>query len=68
MPFKKILFLLFSVSTVSCFAQQNFTYTPEKPKPGETISFTYEPSGDIANTLLPVEAVLYQKGNSATKS
>ena len=59
--FRLILLLLV---TSSSFAQQNFTFTPEKPKPGETITITYRPGGDIANTILPVEAIVYQLGQS----
>ncbi len=59
---KSILSFLFLVSAITCFAQQNFSYTPEKPKPGETITITYEPSGNLAGTAGPLEAVLYQKG------
>lgn len=60
------LLLLFAVSSVQ--SQKNFTYTPEKPKPGDLISFTYEPAGDIANTLKPVEAALYQNGKKINKA
>lgn len=68
MPIKKILFLLFSVSSISSFSQENFTYSPENPKPGETITITYESSGDIANTLLPIEAIVYQIGSKKEKA
>jgi len=59
--------LLLLLISVSSFAQQNFSYTPEKPKPGETITITYRTAGDIANTILPVEAVVYQAGIPADK-
>ena len=66
----RLLFLLLISS--SSFAQQNFSYTPEKPKPGETITITYQtayrPAGDIANTILPVEAIVYQHGLSSQKA
>lgn len=62
---KVLLLLLISVSS---FAQQNFSYTPEKPKPGETISITYRTAGDIANTLMPVEAIVYQYGSNKQKA
>lgn len=52
--------LLFVAVTTQ--AQQKFTYTPEKPKPGDVITFTYEPAGDIANTIKPVEGIVYQNG------
>ncbi len=58
------LFCLLLV-TSGCFAQQNFTYTPEKPKPGEMITITYKTAGDIANTILPVEAIVYQIGQNS---
>lgn len=45
--------LLFAVTA---FAQSNFSYTPEKPKAGNEISFTYTPSGDLAGTLKIPEA------------
>ena len=54
-------------ASVAC-AQKNFTYSPEKPKPGDVITFTYEPAGDIANTILPVEAVVYQSGIKGQKA
>ena len=60
--------LLLTLISVSSFAQQNFSFTPEKPKPGETISITYRPAGDIANTILPVEAIVYQHGQSSQKA
>jgi thiol-disulfide isomerase/thioredoxin len=59
--FRLLLLLLISGSS---FAQQNFSYSPEKPKPGETITITYKTAGDIANTILPVEAIVYQMGQT----
>ena len=50
---------------IAAQAQKNFTFTPEKPKPGDVITFTYEPAGDIANTILPVEGVIYQVGKGS---
>jgi thiol-disulfide isomerase/thioredoxin len=67
MQSKLMLFFLLLTGN-SIFAQQNFSYTPEKPKPGETITITYRPAGDIANTQLPVEAALYQYGQSTQKA
>lgn len=65
---KTLIVLLFTVSTLSAIAQQNFTYSPANPKPGDKISFTYIPGGDIANTSSPVEGVVYQQGNSKQKA
>lgn len=65
---KKILLvvLLFSASVIH--AQKNFTYTPEKPKPGDVISFTYESSGDLANSLEPIEAIVYSYDNKGGRA
>lgn len=58
-----LFFLLFSVFGV--YAQQKFQFTPEKPQAGDLITITYEPAGDIANTLFPVEGVVYLQGSKA---
>lgn len=63
MHMKKILAAVLIVFTTAVYAQKNFTYTPEKPKPGDVISFTYQSSGDLANSLEPVEAVVYAYGS-----
>lgn len=66
---KKILLpLLLLITVIGVQAQQHFTYSPEKPKPGDVITFTYEPAGDIANTLKPVEGALYQNGKKINKA
>ncbi len=57
-----LFFLLFSVAGV--YAQQKFQFTPEKPQAGDLIRITYEPAGDIANTLVPVEGVVYLQGST----
>ena len=59
------MFLFVAITTQ---AQKNFSYTPEKPKPGDVITFTYEPAGDIANTIKPVEGVIYQNGPRGRKA
>ena len=51
MFYQKLFTALLLFVAVATQAQQKFTYTPEKPKPGDVITFTYEPAGDIANTL-----------------
>lgn len=68
MHMKKLWIAVFIFFTTAVYAQKNFTYTPEKPKPGDIITFTYEPAGDIANTILPVEAVVYQSGVKGQKA
>ncbi len=49
--------------TVQVIAQDNFTITPEKPKAGETITITYEPAGDLAGTIKPVEGIVFLTGS-----
>jgi len=65
---KNLLVLLLIFGTLATYAQtSNFTMTPEKPKAGDLITFTYEPAGDLANTISPVEAVAYQSGNGGSQ-
>ncbi len=47
---------------------QNFSYTPDKPKPGETITITYTPAGDIANTMKPLEVAIYSQGQKGRRA
>ena len=65
---RKFIVALLLIITVTAKSQKNFTYTPEKPKPGDKITFTYEPAGDIANTIKPVEGVMYQMGKRGNKA
>ena len=65
---RKLLSVLLLFSAIATQAQKNFSYLPENPKPGDVITFTYEPAGDIANTILPVEAVIYQMGTRGRKA
>ena len=65
---QKIFIVLLLIVTVTAQAQTNFIYTPEKPKPGDKITFTYEPVGDIAKTTKPVEGIVYQVGKRANKA
>ena len=64
---RKFLCLLLLIATITSYSQKNFSFSPEKPKPGDVITITYEPAGDIANTILPVEALLYQLGSKGMK-
>lgn len=59
------LLLFFAIATQ---AQKNFTYTPEKPKPGDVITFTYEPAGDIANTVMVPDAIVYYQTDKSRKA
>jgi len=65
---RKFIAALLLITTVTAKSQKNFIYAPEKPKPGDKITFTYEPAGDIANTIKPVEGVVYQMGKRGTKA
>ncbi len=65
---KNLLAVLLLIITITAQAQKNFSYKPENPKPGDIITFTYEPAGDIANTILPVEGIVYQNGAKGMKA
>ena len=63
MMIRKLFTALLLVVAVAASSQTNFVVTPEKPKAGDLITITYEPAGDIANTLKPLEAtVMLGKG------
>ena len=62
------LLLIVLFLTATTIAQKNLVYSPEKPKPGDVITFTYEPAGDIANTVKPVDGVVYQVGSKGNKA
>jgi thiol-disulfide isomerase/thioredoxin len=62
------IYLLVVVLATKISAQTNFVYIPEKPKPGDIITFTYEPGGDIANTISPIEVIAYQRGSKSSKA
>jgi len=66
MKLKYFLSVLFCTIGVLTFAQQNFTYEPANPQPGDIITITYIPAGALANTLKKVEAVAYIN-NSKTR-
>ncbi len=59
---KSLLPIFIFINSV-VYSQQNFQYSPKHPKAGDVITFTYTPSGDIANTQKPVEGVVYTLGN-----
>ena len=42
--------------------QKNFSYQPSHPKPGDVITFTYSPAGDLANVKNNIEAKYYLYG------
>ena len=63
MNIKKTLVLLVMLFSLTGYAQKNFSVNPAKPKAGDVITFTYVPSGGIANTLNTVEGVVYTLGS-----
>src|SRR5437762_10351088 len=65
---RKFICLLLLLATITSYSQKNFSFSPDKPKPGDVITITYEPGGDIANTILPVEAIVYQMGSKGMKA
>jgi phage pi2 protein 07 len=68
MTIKRLILAALVLLTVATQAQKNFTYSPEKPKPGDEITFIYEPAGDLANNIKPVEGVFYQTGTGLNKA
>lgn len=68
MNHKKWMLLLAASWSLTAWGQDNLEISPEKPKPGDVITITYTPGGDLAGSILPVEGVVYQvtkKGNKA---
>ena len=65
---RKLFTMLFLLAAITTYSQKNFSYTPQNPKAGDLISFTYEPAGDLANTMEKVEAVVYITGSKGRKA
>lgn len=65
---KILVFLVVVIAAWEVSAQENLNFTPEKPKAGDPIKITYEPAGDIANTLGKVEGVVYLSGSKGRKA
>ncbi|MDQ6889587.1 MAG: hypothetical protein M3Z56_04845, partial [Bacteroidota bacterium] len=63
MPVKKLLLMVILFITVNVSGQNNFTYSPEKPKAGEAITISYAPAGNLANTTAKLEGVVYRLGD-----
>ena len=68
MTIKRLFLVTLVLVEVTSQAQKNFSYSPEKPKPGDEITITYEPAGDLANNIKPVEGVFYQTGTGLNKA
>lgn len=55
---KKIFIALLIMASVEVSAQ-SFSYTPEKPQAGQTITVSYTPSGLLTGTKGPVDLIYY---------
>ena len=60
---KTILSALLVLTSIFANSQDNFSYTPARPKPGDLVTFEYQPAGDIANSTAPVQAVAFVNRN-----
>ncbi len=47
--------------------QNNFTYTPEKPRPGDVIHFTYTPAGSLSGLQKTPEAFIVESSPGGNK-
>lgn len=60
---KKIfLASFFLLALLGSKAQNNFTFTPEKPHPGDKIVFTYTPPPDFESDKEPLKCVAFKTG------
>src|SRR5688572_5726693 len=59
MRYKNIFSAFLLLIAIGANSQQNFHYNPIKPEAGDSITFYYEPTGEMAHSGLPVEAVAY---------
>ena len=64
MQMKNVFFIAVLFFSVQTFAQNNFTFSPEKPQAGDEIKINYTPSGTIANTTSPLNAIVYTMRNN----
>jgi peroxiredoxin len=62
---KKLFLFVFAIMAgVITSGQDNFTFTPLHPKPGDVIRITYRPAGNLVNTKEQVEGILHMYRNS----
>jgi len=64
---KKLLIIMLAVlAGMASKGQKNITIEPANPEPGDVITITYRPAGDLANTSKKVEAAFYLYKSSGT--
>lgn len=68
MNYKKWMLLLATCWTLTTWAQDNLQLSPEKPKPGDVVTVTYTPSGELGGTIQPIEAVVRQSSKTINKA
>ena len=68
MNLKNLLLPVFLFCAFQTFAQNNFTYSPEKPQAGDIITINYSPSGTIANSTIVPSAIVYALGSKGQKT
>src|SRR5882757_3231342 len=66
--YKKCVLFFSLAFGFAAHAQQNFTYSPDKPKAGDLITITYIPSGELANTQKKVEGEVYLSSAAGRKA
>ncbi|HOZ84465.1 MAG TPA: TlpA disulfide reductase family protein [Niabella sp.] len=59
--------ILFLFATMVMKAQDNFSFTPAHPQPGDVIKFSYTPSGNLAGNIKPVESFVLSKDGAESK-
>lgn len=64
MKYIMLLIAMFLLGNV--FAQDNFSYSPKEPKPGDEIIITYTPAGDLQGLMKIPEAFALQLKNKNT--
>lgn len=71
MKAQKFLLIILLFLAINSYSQNNFSYSPENPNAGDLITITYTPSGVIAQSTSPMEAVAYnfsgEKGQKANE-
>ncbi|MEO9144345.1 MAG: TlpA disulfide reductase family protein [Ginsengibacter sp.] len=63
MCIKKLLLPALLFCVIQTFGQKNFTFSPEKPHPGDAIIINYTPAGTLTNTSAKLDAIVYTLGN-----